>query len=202
MFAFDINNELIFLEKYNLTPTELMTIRTILLAQDNQKDYLFKFNNILTKTDVKFRDILISLQNKQIITKAYKIPNEGESFEFEDVTFNKSIVKAFYRASFELGKELFNVYPQTTIVNGVIYALRRVSKKFNSLEDAFRVYGKMIRWDEELHNEIIELVKWGIDNDYSFTTLDDFIVDNAWESIRAIRDGHAININFNAIKQL
>lgn len=202
MFAFDINNELIFLEKYNLTPTELMTIRTILLAQDNQEDYLFKFNNILTKTDVKFRDILISLQNKQIITKAYKIPNEGESFEFEDVTFNKSIVKAFYRASFELGKELFNVYPQTTIVNGVIYALRRVSKKFNSLEDAFRVYGKTIRWDEELHNEIIELVKWGIDNDYSFTTLDDFIVDNAWESIRAIRDGHAININFNAIKQL
>ena len=202
MFAFDIDNELIFLEKYNLTPTELMTIRTILLAQDNQEDYLFKFNNILTKTDVKFRDILISLQNKQIITKAYKIPNEGESFEFEDVTFNKSIVKAFYRASFELGKELFNAYPQTTIVNGVIYALRRVSKKFNSLEDAFRVYGKTIRWDEELHNEIIELVKWGIDNDYSFTTLDDFIVDNAWESIRAIRDGHAININFNAIKQL
>ena len=202
MFAFNIDNELIFLEKYNLTPTELMTIRTILLAQDNQEDYLFKFNNILTKTDVKFRDILISLQNKQIITKAYKIPNEGESFEFEDVTFNKSIIKAFYRASFELGKELFNVYPQTTIVNGVIYALRRVSKKFNSLEDAFRVYGKTIRWDEELHNEIIELVKWGIDNDYSFTTLDDFIVDNAWESIRAIRDGHAININFNAIKQL
>ena len=202
MFAFDIDNELIFLEKYNLTPTELMTIRTILLAQDNQEDYLFKFNNILTKTDVKFRDILISLQNKQIITKAYKIPNEGESFEFEDVTFNKSIVRAFYRASFELGKELFNAYPQTTIVNGVIYALRRVSKKFNSLEDAFRVYGKTIRWDEKLHNEIIELVKWGIDNDYSFTTLDDFIVDNAWESIRAIRDGHAININFNAIKQL
>ena len=202
MFAFNIDNELIFLEKYNLTPTELMTIRTILLAQDNQEDYLFKFNNILTKTDVKFRDILINLQNKQIITKAYKIPNEGESFEFEDVTFNKSIVRAFYRASFELGKELFNVYPQTTIVNGVIYALRRVSKKFNSLEDAFRVYGKTIRWDEELHNEIIELVKWGIDNDYSFTTLDDFIVDNAWESIRAIRDGHAININFNAIKQL
>ena len=202
MFAFNIDNELIFLEKYNLTPTELMTIRTILLAQDNQEDYLFKFNNILTKTDVKFRDILISLQNKQIITKAYKIPNEGESFEFEDVTFNKSIVKAFYRASFELGKELFNVYPQTTVVNGVIYALRRVSKKFNSIEDAFRVYGKTIRWDEELHNEIIELVKWGIDNDYSFTTLDDFIVDNAWESIRAIRDGHAININFNAIKQL
>ena len=202
MFAFDIDNELIFLEKYNLTPTELMTIRTILLAQDNQEDYLFKFNNILTKTDVKFRDILISLQNKQIITKAYKIPNEGEAFEFEDVTLNKSIVKAFYRASFELGKELFNAYPQTTIVNGVIYALRRVSKKFNSIEDAFRVYGKTIRWDEELHNEIIELVKWGIDNDYSFTTLDDFIVDNAWESIRAIRDGHAININFNAIKQL
>ena len=102
MFAFDIDNELIFLEKYNLTPTELMTIRTILLAQDNQEDYLFKFNNILTKTDVKFRDILISLQNKQIITKAYKIPNEGEPFEFEDVTFNESIVKAFYRASFEL----------------------------------------------------------------------------------------------------
>ena len=101
-----------------------------------------------------------------------------------------------------MGKELFDVYPQTTIVNGSVYNLRRISKKFDSLEDAFLKYAKYINNSPEQHNQIIELVKWGIDNGYNFTTLDDFICDNAWLAIEAIKNGEAININTNAIKMI
>ena len=179
-----------------------MAIRTILLAIDGDNEYLIKFNNILTINDIKFRDILISLKSKGIILQSYDIPKPGEVFELAAILINKNFIKNFYRSAFYLGKELYDAYPQSTLVNGCIYTLKRISKKFNSLEDAFRVYGKIIKWNPETHYKIIELIKWGIDNNYNFTTLDNFIVDQAWNSIEAVKNGVAININFNALKEL
>ena len=51
---------------------------------------------------------------------------------------------------------------------------------------------------EEKHQEVIELVKWGIDNGYNFTTLDSFIVDNSWMAIKAMKEGNGINVNTEA----
>ena len=107
-----------------------------------------------------------------------------------------------YQASFDLGKELYENYPQTTYVKGQVFNLRRVSKKFNSLEEAFFKYGKYIRFNEDTHKEVIELIKWGIDNGYNFTTLDSFIVDQDWNNIRNVRDNNEININYDTIKML
>lgn len=195
-----MDEQLNLLEKYYLTPTELFTVQTILLSKDGDSEYIFRFAGILTKCGGSLRDVLISLQNKGIIIKSYKIPNKGETFHIEDVLFNKNFTKTFYKSAFILGKELFDVYPTTTIVKGEIFKLKRVSKKFNSLEDAFRVYGKAIKWNPELHQEVLELVKWGISNGYNFTTLDSFIVDNDWLNIKAIKENNGININFDAVK--
>ena len=101
-----------------------------------------------------------------------------------------------------MGEELFNTYPQSTIVNGQIYNLKRVSHKFDSLEDAFAKYAKYIHNNPEIHQEVIELIKWGIDNGYNFTTLDSFIVDNSWMAIKAMKEGNGINVNTEAIKMI
>lgn len=197
-FETTIENTLALLEKYNITPTELFVIKLILLIkEEGEYEPLQRYASIFN-----IRETLESLRNKEIILKSYKIPNVGEKFEPERVEFNKNFIKQFFRASFEMGKELFDVYPQTTIVNGSVYNLRRISKKFDSLEDAFLKYAKYINNSPEQHNQIIELVKWGIDNGYNFTTLDDFICDNAWLAIEAIKDGEAINVNTNAIKMI
>lgn len=195
-----MNEQLNLLEKYYLTPTELFTIQTILLAKDEDAEYLFRFAGILTKCGSSIRDVLISLQNKGIILKSYNIPKKGEVFHVEDVEINKNFTKTFYKSAFILGKELFDAYPTTTCVKGEIFKLKRVSKKFNSLEDAFRVYGKSIKWNPEKHQEVLDLVKWGINNEYNFTTIGDFIVDNDWENIKAIKENNGININFDAVK--
>ena len=56
------------LERYKLTPTELFTVKVILLATDNG-DYTWvqRFAKLL-----KLRDVLISLQEKGIILKDTK----------------------------------------------------------------------------------------------------------------------------------
>jgi len=193
-----LENELCLLEKYKLTPTELFTIKLILLAkEDGEYKWLQRYVQI-----IKLRDILASLQEKGIILKSWKLPKEGQQLIVEDITFNQNFQKQYFRASFEMGEELFNIYPQSTIVNGQIYNLKRVSRKFDSLEDAFAKYAKYIHNSPEVHQEVIELVKWGIDNGYNFTTLDSFIVDNSWMAIKAMKEGNGINVNTEAIKMI
>lgn len=193
-----LENELCLLEKYKLTPTELFTIKLILLAkEDGEYEWLQRYVQI-----IKLRDILVSLQEKGIILKSWKLPKEGQQLIVEDITFNQNFQKQYFRASFEMGEELFNIYPQSTIVNGQIYNLKRVSRKFDSLEDAFAKYAKYIHNNPDTHKEIIELIKWGIDNGYNFTTLDSFIVDNSWIAIKAMKEGNGINVNTEAIKMI
>ena len=113
MKTINLEEELSILEKYRLTPTELFSIQTILLAQDNESDFLIRFNNILTLIDIKFRNILISLQNKGIILKSYSIPDEGSSLNLEEIPFNKGFIKNFYKSSFELGYVSNNSFPNS-----------------------------------------------------------------------------------------
>ena len=189
------------LEKYKINSDELLFITVILLIQEGDNNQsINSYFSLPVSCRGSIRDLLVSLQQKQVITKEYKIPPAGTNFVPEDVVFNKNFIKTFYKGSFWIGKELFEIYPISTIVNGVEYKLRRVSKKFDSLEDAYRAYGKAISWKPDTHREIMELVEWGKQNNYQFTTLDSFIVDNDWLNIAAMRDNGTLDAN--AVKML
>ena len=169
------------------------------MAQDGEFGPLTRLNKILNGN---LRLILEKLQSKGIIIQAYKLPKPGTKFVPEDVQFNKNFIKQFYRSSFEIGEELFEAYPQFTVVQGATYNLRRVSKKFNDLEDAFAKYAKIIKNDPEKHQEIIDLIAWGIENSYNFTTLDDFICDRGWTALEAFKNGNGVNVNTNAVRMI
>ena len=192
----NLDNELCILERYKLTPTELFTIQVILLAkEEGEYEWLQRFAQIQ-----KLRPIIESLREKGIILKSYKIPKEGEKLIVEDIPFNQNFQKQYFRASFEMGQELFETYPQSCIVNNQYFNLRRISKKFDSLEQAFNRYSKYINNNPDKHKEVLELIRWGIDNNYSFTTLDSFIVNMDWNNIKNMKESGIININNEAIK--
>ena len=193
----NLESELILMRDYKLNPNELYTIKVILLAQDGDYEYLQKYAEIL-----QLRLMLVNLQSKGIILQSYKLPKEGTSFVPEDVKFNQNFLKKYYRSAYEMGEELFYTYPQSCVVSGQVFNLRSVSHKFDSLEDAFSKYAKQIKNDPELHNEILENIKWGIENGYNFTTLDRFIVDRAYEALKAFKEGNSININMESTQLL
>lgn len=193
---FNLEEQVVLLDKYKIDSNELLFITVILLIQEGDNNpYINLYFSLPVGCRGNIRDLLTSLQNKQVITKEYKIPPSGTKFIPEDIIFNKNFIKTFYKGSFWIGKELFENYPISTVVNGVEYKLRRVSKKFDSLEDAYRAYGKAISWKPEVHQNIIQLVEWGKQNNYQFTTLDSFIVDNDWLNIAAVRDNGLLTDN-------
>ena len=194
----NLDNELILMRDYKIYPNELFTIKIILLAQDGEYEYLQQYVECFENKNY-LRLALESLQEKGIILKSYKIPKPGTQFIPEDVQFNQNFLKRYYRSAFEMGEELFNIYPQSAIVGGVMYNLRSVSKRFDSLEQAFQRYAKNIKNNPELHQQVIDDIKWGIEHEYQgFTTLDRFIIDRGGEALKAFREGDSININLEA----
>jgi hypothetical protein len=188
-------NQIVFCEKYGITPNELLLLEIILIAQEGDDPVIvneyFK-SRICARGNT--REMLQNLQDSGVILKSYKIPEKGTVLDVHSIPFNKNLIKDFYKSSFEMGKELFEAYPISTVVNGSEYKLRRISKKFDSLEDAYRNYGKAIRWKPETHKHVLHLIEEGKNNNYNFTTLGDFIVDNDWVNMEALsKDGITSN---------
>ena len=109
-----------------------------------------------------------------------------------------------HKASFDLGQELMEVYPRYGTINGGMVPLHGVSKRFGSREDFYRFYSKIINWNPETHNKIIELIKWEQANNIGFLnmTVLSFVIDHRWEALQDIKDGKLSNITFNTIESL
>lgn len=199
----NLEEEISILSKYRITPNELTFIKTLLILQDEENEDLFKdYIESLYVCNVKLREVLISLQKKEIILKSYKIPSEGESFDPYSIPFNKNFIKNLYKSSFELGKELFEIYPQMTVINGSLVTLRGVSKHFDSLEACYFRYGKTIGWNQERHEKVLDLIKWAKERDIIKQSLSSFVINNSWLDLEAIRNGDSGNYNFDTIKAL
>ena len=199
----NLEEEISILSKYRITPNELTFIKTLLILQDEENEDLFKdYIESLYVCNVKLREVLISLQKKEIILKSYKIPSEGESFDPYSIPFNKNFIKSLYKSSFELGKELFEIYPQMTVINGSLVTLRGVSKHFDSLEACYFRNGKAIGWNQERHEKVLDLIKWAKERDIIKQSLSSFVINNSWLDLEAIRNGDSGNYNFDTIKAL
>lgn len=184
-----LSEELSILDKYGLTPNELLVLRILLLLQDDNEEELFKKLIVTLKSiGVSLREVLIELQNKEVILKSWKVPTEGSSFDPFAIPINKNFIKNLYKCSFELGKELFDTYPQWTVINNSTVSLRGVSKHFNSLEECYFKYGKAIGWNPERHQTIIDLVNWAKENNILSKSLGAFVVDNGWYDLEALRE--------------
>ena len=193
----NLKNQIIFRNKYKIDDNQLILLEILLIAQNEENNELVKMYFTSTK-DIRLN--LIHLQNAGIILKTYKIPEKGEKLDIYAIPFNKNFVKDFYKSSFEMGKELFEAYPQFGIINNVPVGIRSVSKRFNSLEDFYRFYGKTIRNKPEMHQYIIDLINWAKEQNVIVCSLCNFVIDHKWEELQALKDGNIANVNFDAVK--
>lgn len=184
---FSIEREIQFMIKYQLTADELFLMKLILLSQNGHEEYLNEFFT-QSKLNCSIRDLLMSLQEKGIIVKSYKVPEQGTIFEPNDVEFNKRVITSFYQHSEDLGTELFNNYPYYTVINGKTFSLRNIAKNFKTFDDFCFEYGKSIKFDPEKHKEILELIEFGKENNLIHSGLCDFIISRQWDTLKHYKE--------------
>lgn len=181
-----IEREIDFMIKYQLSSNELFVMKLIFYAQDNHEEFLSKYFTQCQEIDL--RSILISLQQKGIINKTYKIPEKGVKFNPRDVDFNKNLIKDYVRHSEELGMDLFQNYPAFTNINGRTFSLRNITKLYKSIDEMCFAYGKEIKFDPIKHQEVMELLEWAKENNQIHSGICDFIASRKWIDLKQMRD--------------
>ena len=191
---FSLERELDLMTKYSITAEELFVILLIFNAQEGHKEFLLRYFTEGTP-EKDLREILLSLQNKGIITKSYKIPEKGSYFNPEDVTFNKTVLNQFIQHSQDYGMELFMAYPTTTFINGKEFSLRNISKNFHSLDEFCWAYGRAIKFNYDKHKEILDLLEWGKENNLINSGICDFVISMKWIELAQLKDENEHTLN-------
>lgn len=199
-----LENQLLLMEKYGLTAEELLVIDLLFRAsiEEGHSELLVKYFTMNINRS-ELRDLLEALQNKGIIVKSYRIPAKGQKFDPEAVEFNKNFLHNYRKFSGELGSEFFNEFPSIALIGGVEAPLKNYAKKFNSEEDFFYQYGKSIGWKQDKHEEIIELIRWGKENDCRLLNMNiaDFVISKMWNSIAELKNGDGM-MHFDSVTVL
>lgn len=198
----DLKQQLVWCDTYKITPNELLLFEILLLLQEDDDPEIAKFYfGLDKKSRGEFSELLKRLQEEELINKSYKIPEKGSVIDPYDIPLNKNKVKQFYKCSFELGKELWEVYPQFGLVNGVNVGLRAISDKDDSIEDFYKRYGKEIKHNPEKHQEIMGLLQWAKDNNIINYTISKFVRNHKWDELDALKNGDS-GVNYESIKLL
>lgn len=190
MLNLSINETINLLNRYELTPNELLFMRILLIYQHEQyeQELFYNFANSLIRAGVAIRELLVSLQNKHILSNDYIIPPKGTVLNPDNIIVNKQFIDTFQRCSYELGNELYETYPDFTIINNETVSIKTVAKHYDSLEQAYFKYCKAINWSIDLHKKILELVQWGKDNNLICCSLSSFIINRGWNTLEKFRD--------------
>ena len=172
-----------------------------LLARDeeNHSEYLGKWFSNGGKE--RLRELFNSLKNKGIILKSYN----AESYVPNDIQFNKNFIKSWYKQSGEMGQELFNEYPPFLNINGKLMSLRNIAKKFYSLDEFYFYYSATIGHNPEKHKEIMELIKWGKENDQIRVGILEFIASHKWDELKYLKENNMqgeISSSFNVYESI
>lgn len=180
----EINTILNLLITYNITAEELLVVYLTFLARDEEghPEYFSKwFSN---GGSTRLRSIFESLKEKGIILKDYN----PDTYDPNDIRFNKNFLKSWVKNSGEMGQELFDAFPPFLEVPGKWYPLKNIAKKYNTLDEFFFAYSSAIKHNPEKHKEVLELLEWGKKNNQINYGITEFVISRKWEELKYLRD--------------
>lgn len=186
----ELNTIINIINKYNLSADELLLIYLTFISQSengNGRIYFEHWYNGTGKS--KLLQLFNSLKEKGIIKKNYN----PEEYDPDEIEFNKTFIKQYFKYTGELGKELYDNYPSFITINNKVYSLKNISKKFISLDEFYFYYSSTIGHNIDKHNEIMDLLKWGKENDLIRIGILEFVVSHKWTELLELKNDNKIN---------
>lgn len=183
----DLNTILNIMGKWDLTGDELLLVYLTFISQtengdvEKNRSYFLKWYNNGGKP--KLRSLFESLKEKGIIVKNYN----PTSYAPDEIEFNKNFIKQYFKLTGELGKELWQKYPDNMYVNGQIISLKNFSKKFLDLSELYFWYSTVIGHSVSKHKEILSILDWAKKNDLVRVSLVEFIASQKWEEYKRMQ---------------
>lgn len=177
--------------KWGLTSEELLLVYLTFLAQTENGDngntshsssYFKRWYD--AGGQKRLKELFQSLKEKGIIVKNYN----PESYIPDEIQFNKTFIKQYFKLTGELGRELKNAYPSTLYIGGKVVSLKNVTKQFKSDEEFFFWYASRIGHSVDKHNEILQILDWAKSNNLVNVGLIEFVGSSKWIEYQELKN--------------
>lgn len=178
--SLDVERKLNILSKHSLNIEEWFFIELIFLALEGDEKPLYKYFTECSKTTLP-KDTLQHLKDKKVFSAAYKVPKEGENFDYQQVKFSKTFLNNYLKESHELGEELFEAYPAYMQFGDKLFPAKNITKTgFNSLEAFFYAYGKAIKFNPETHRRVMDSLEFAKENELITYGIAEYVISRKW----------------------
>lgn len=193
-FDLSLDEEISIYVKTGLTPTELFILRLLFLAIDGDTSYLVKYVSDISNGKILLKQVLISLKEKNVINSTFKIPEDGESLNFQKIPINKNFLKNYLKESHYIGKEFFDAYPSFITIHNKVVSIKNFTKAgLFSFEDFCIYYAKNIKNSGITHERIMELLEAAKQGNLINYSIIEFIASRKWLEIEYILNSGDIN---------
>lgn len=168
---------------------DLQSIEGLLLAHCafmETPEYL-EFMEIILKQlgkDKFSKDSIQEMIDKNIIDGRFI--KDINNLSYGDIFITDEFMQAYYVDSGRAGQELWDAYPNTTVIDSRSVILKKGEKIGDTYWDKdalMALYSKRIGADKDLHNSIIEKVKRAKELGVLNFTIRSFIFDSLYESL-------------------
>lgn len=175
------------MSKHKLSLDEIGLVYLTFIAQSENGDpernrtYFSKWYESGGKE--RLRELFESLKDKGVIHKNYN----PDTYDPDEIEFNQNFIKSWFKLTGELGKELWNAYPDNIYVNGKLVSLKNITKKFLDLSEFYFWYASNIGHSVAVHKKILEILEWAKSQNLVTISIIEFVGTNKWHEFERLK---------------
>ncbi len=177
-------------EKYQI---DIYQFWILYLRATNDYENLEKYSQIVEPLPItKIKE----LEERGLIRElGYTKKGDVEIIDFLDIHVTEKCIDTFFKdcniVTEEIGEELFSVYPKFININGTNSVSTKsgdINGVYYDKEKTIELYLKRIKYSEEKHNKIIEIVTWAKAKGHINVAFRNFVHDELWEALIEMKE--------------
>lgn len=182
-YDISLDEDLEIMSRYKINANEFMLVKLLLLSQDHLDNdkYLDLYLKECHADGTLSREFINLLVDRRIIVKTSPVVKKTSGIFPEDFHFNEVFMKNFFKFSDQMGKEIWDLYPDYIIGSCRNFPAKNFSKRFKDLKELFLYYAKQIKNDPKKHEQVVESLKFAIKHELITSSIIDYLLSNQWD---------------------
>lgn len=182
-YDISLDEDLEIMSKYKINANEFMLVKLLLLSQDHPDNdkYLDLYLKECHSDGTLSREFINLLVDRRIIVKTSPVVKKMSGIFPEDFHFSEVFMKNFFKFSDQMGKEIWDLYPDYIIGSCKNFPAKNFSKRFKDLKELFLYYAKQIKNNPKKHEQVVESLKFAIKHELITSSIIDYLLSNQWD---------------------
>jgi len=182
MKNYNLNNDVEIMEKLKISPSQLILLKMLNEAEEDRKCLYYISNKLSKLKSIDWSEVADLISREIVIDHNSTDFTKPSNLYFDYMEINPKFLKQF-KIPVIKAKELIKIYPRLLEINGRNYNLVNIGYL-----DLAEIYEENLNLTDFLHEEVVELINWGKENDQINLGLEKFTKTQFWVLLKELKN--------------